>query len=134
MLCGALWAQQPAPKSQSAQAPAKQQAEQKEQAPPEEDEELQPAKEYTFNPLQAEKELRIGNYYFKKGSYKAAVNRFQEATRWNANLAEAYVRLGDAEEKRKNRKGAREAYTKFLELAPEDKRADEIRKKLGTNK
>jgi hypothetical protein len=38
------------------------------QEPEEEDESLKP-KEYSFNPLQAEKEVRVGNFYFKKGSY-----------------------------------------------------------------
>lgn len=104
--------------------PAKQ-----EQAPPEEDESLAP-KEYSFNPLQAEKELRIGNYYFKKGSYRAAAQRFQEATKWNNNFADAYLRLGEADEKQKEWKGAREAYSKYLELAPESKNAAAIKKKL----
>ena len=44
--------------------------------PPEEDENLK-TKEYSFNPLQAQKELNIGNFYFKKGSYKAAAGRFE---------------------------------------------------------
>jgi len=97
---------------------------------PEEDDSLKP-KEYTFNPLQAEKELRVGIFYFHKGSYKAAVIRFREATRWNNNLAEAYLRLGEAEEKEKDWKAAREAYEKYLQLAGEDKRTPEIRKKVG---
>lgn len=121
-ICGALWAGSPA---------APQQAPPKEQAPPEEDETLQKPKEYSFNPLQAEKELRIGNFYFKKGSYKAAANRFREAAKWNPGYAEAYMRLGDAEEKLKDKKAARQAYAKFVELAPEDKRAEAIKKKLG---
>jgi tetratricopeptide (TPR) repeat protein len=101
-----------------------------EQAPPEEDEAQKP-KEYSFNPLQAEKEMRIGNFYFRKKSYKAAAQRFREATRWNTNLAEAYFRLGEAEEKQKDWKPAREAYEKFLEVAADDKRSPEIRKKVA---
>jgi tetratricopeptide (TPR) repeat protein len=103
---------------------------QKEQAPPEEDDALKP-KEYSFNPLQAEKELRIGNYYFKKGSYRAAADRFREATRWNPNFSEAYFRLGEAEEKQKDWKAARVAYEKFVQLAEDDKRTPEVRKKLA---
>ena len=38
-----------------------------EEEPPEEDTSLKP-KEYSFNPLQASKEVRIGEYYFKKKS------------------------------------------------------------------
>jgi tetratricopeptide (TPR) repeat protein len=105
--------------------------EQQEQAPPEEDEGLKP-KEYTFNPLAAEKEVRVGNYYFRKGNFKAAASRFREAAKWNNNFSEAYLRLGEAEEKQKDWKAAREAYEKYLQLAgDEDKRTREIRKKIG---
>src|SRR6266571_1904538 len=80
-----------------------------EQAPPEEDESLVP-KEYSFNPLQAAKELKVGNYYFKQGKYRAASLRFLEATRWDGTLVEAFLRLGEAREKQHDRKGAAEAY------------------------
>jgi len=105
-------------------------ARQKPQEPPEEDESLA-VKEYSFNPLQAEKELKVGNFYFKKGSYKAAALRFREATRWNPNFARAWLRLGEAREKLNDDKAAREAYARFLELAPKDRRAPEIRNKLA---
>src|SRR5215471_14905960 len=39
--------------------------------PPEEDTSVA-VKEYAFNPLQAKKEISIGNQYFKKGSFRAA--------------------------------------------------------------
>ncbi len=110
------------------QKPAQPQVE--EQAPPEEDENLE-VKQYSFNPLQANKDLQVGNEYFKKHSYKAAAMRYREATKWNANLAEAWLRLGEAEEKRRNGKDAKEAYAKYLELAPEAKDAAEIRKKIA---
>jgi tetratricopeptide (TPR) repeat protein len=100
-----------------------------EQEPPEEDEDLKP-KEYSFNPLQAEKEMKVGNYYFKKGSYKAAQRRFREATKWNPTLAAAFLRLGEAEEKLKDPKAARDAYAKYLELAPDAKEAEQIRKRI----
>jgi tetratricopeptide (TPR) repeat protein len=113
------------------QKPAEQKPpEAQEQAPPEEDESEKP-KEYSFNPLQADKEVRIGNFYFHKGKYKAAAQRYSEATKWNPNLAEAYVRLGEADEKQKNWSAAREAYEKFVQLAAEDKRSPDIRKKIA---
>lgn len=105
-------------------------AQQEEQAPPEEDETEKP-KEYSFNPLQAEKEVRIGNFYFHKGKYPAAAHRYREAIKWNANMPEAYFRLGEAEEKQKSWKGALEAYQKFIELAADDKRSAEVRKKIA---
>ena len=118
----------PAQQAKDSKEPPKQ-SQPKEAEPPEEDESAKP-KEYAFNPLQAEKEITVGNYYMKKGSYPAAVARFKEATRWNPALAEAYLRLGEAAEKLKDPKAAREAYTKYLQLAPEAKNAAEIKKKL----
>lgn len=103
---------------------------QQEAEPPEEDESLKP-KEYTFNPLQAQKELGIGNYYFKKGKYNAAAHRFQEATRWDPNFAEAYLRLGEAEEKLHDGKAARQAYQKYVALAPDGKDIEHVKKKLS---
>jgi tetratricopeptide (TPR) repeat protein len=100
-----------------------------EEVPPEEDTSLS-VTEYSFNPLQAQKELQTGNYYFKKGSFRAAASRFREATKWNDGFDEAWLRLGEAEEKLKDHKAAKEAYSKYLTLAADAPRAPEIRKKL----
>jgi tetratricopeptide (TPR) repeat protein len=100
-----------------------------EEVPKEEDAELKTT-EYAFNPLQAEKEVTVGNYYFKKGSYRAAAMRFREATKWNPGYGEAWLRLGEAEEKQKDLKSAKEAFAKYLEISPDAKDAAEIRKKL----
>ena len=105
----------------------------KEQEPPEEDESLKP-KEYAFNPLEAERDVKVGTYYFKKGNYKAAASRFREATRWNPGYAEAYLRLGESAEKMKDKTAAQEAYAKYLELAPDAKDAEAIKKKLGAKR
>lgn len=105
------------------------QAVEKDGLPPEEDKSIA-VPVYGFNPLQAQKEIRTGNYYFKKGSYRAAAGRFEEATKWNSGEPEAWLRLGEAEEKLKDHKAARNAYTKYLELASDSKIADEIRRKL----
>jgi len=99
--------------------------------PPEED--LSPSEQrvYVLNPLQASKEIRIGNFYMKKGSFKAAAKRFDEAGKWNPGLAEAFLKLAEAQEKLGDTKAAHQAYQKFLELQPEGKQAAAIRKKLG---
>jgi tetratricopeptide (TPR) repeat protein len=107
------WAQEPAPLE-----------------PPEEDQTLV-VKEYAFNPVQAQKELQIGDYYFKRGSYTAARLRYLESTKWNPNFAEAYLRLGDTYEKLKDRPATRKAYEKYLELEPKAKDAAAIRAKLA---
>jgi tetratricopeptide (TPR) repeat protein len=101
----------------------------KEEVPPEEDESLT-VKQYSFNPLQAQKELNVGLYYFHKGSYRGAALRFREATKWNPGFAEAWLRLGETAEKQKDTQVIKEAYSKYLELEPNARNAAEIRKKL----
>lgn len=98
---------------------------------PEEEDEALISQEYSFNPLQAEKELKVGTFYFRKGSYKAAAGRYREALKWNPDYTEAWFRLGQAEEKLKNKSAAEEAYRKFIELAPDDKRAANLKKTLA---
>lgn len=122
----------PSAAQQPAQRPPQQQTPQPtvvEVEPPEEDEASKP-KEYAFNPLQAEKELRIGNFYWKKKSYRAAAMRYEEATKWNPGYAEAWLKLGEAREKMKQSAEARAAYEQFLGLAEEDKRVGEIKKRV----
>lgn len=100
-------------------------------APVEEDEDSKPAREYVFNPVQATRELRIGNFYFKKGNYRAAILRFQEAAKWNPGLAEAYLRMGEAAEKSGDAASEKEAFSKYLDVSPDAKDAGEIKKKLA---
>src|SRR5579862_8561696 len=87
-------AQAPTEKQEQAKQPPKEE----EQAPPDEDA-INQAKIYTFNPVQAKKELAQGEFYFKtRHNYRAAANRFREATKWNPGFAEAWLRLGEAAE------------------------------------
>ncbi len=99
--------------------------------PPEEDQTFAAPREYSFNPLQAQKELKIGKFYFKKGSFKAAALRAQEAIKWDDSLLDAYLMLGEARERLRDTDGARKAYSQFLELAGDTvKERKEIEKRL----
>lgn len=126
-----VWAQPSTPLRQA--TPPRQAIPPQQVEPPEEDESLKP-KEYTFNPLQANKEIEIGNYYFKKHSYRAAAKRFTEATKWNPGDANAFLRLGEADDKLKEAAAARAAYAKYLELQPDAKNAEAIRKRLAAKR
>jgi tetratricopeptide (TPR) repeat protein len=97
---------------------------------PEEDEALKP-KEYPLNPLESAKNLNVGNQYLKKGNYRAAANRYKEATLWDPGSAEAFEKLGEALEHVHDFVPAREAYTKYLDLAKDAKDADAIRRRMA---
>jgi predicted TPR repeat methyltransferase len=101
------------------------------QEPPEEDISVDQKTEYVLNPLQAEKEIRVGNYYLKKGSNKAAVRRYEEAVKWDPNSAEGWYKLGEAHSKMGNDKGVREAWKKYLELEPDGKYVAAVKKRLN---
>jgi predicted TPR repeat methyltransferase len=57
--------------------------------------------------------------------------RFQEATRWDPGFAEAFRKLGESSEKARDYATARQAYTKYVELAEDPKDADEIKKRIA---
>jgi tetratricopeptide (TPR) repeat protein len=99
------------------------------QLPPEEDKSDAP-KVYSFNPLQSKKEVSVGEFYAKKGDTRAAAIRFREATRWDDGNAEAWLRLGETEEKNHVLDAAREAYGKYLQLSPTAKNAGDVKKRL----
>ena len=97
-----------------------------------EDEQYAPREQaYAFNPVQARNELKVGLYYSKKGSHRAAAGRYLEATRWDPNLAEAYWRLGMARERLAQALPAIEAYARYLQIEPSGKKAREIGKRLA---
>ena len=118
---------QPTPNTPAAQQPPE------EDNPPEEDTSVAP-KVYPLNPLESERNIKVGNFYMRQRTlrgYRAAAGRFEDATRYNPSSAEAFFRLGEAQEKLKNTDAAKAAFEKVLQLAPDSKLAHEAKKKLG---
>jgi len=101
-----------------------------EEQPPEEDESIAPEK-YTLNPLESERNIKVGNYYWHKGKYRAAAGRYERAAKYNPSSAEAFFKLGEAQDKLKNKEAARVAYERVTKIAPDSKLAQEAKKKLG---
>ncbi len=100
--------------------------------PPDEDAAAHKTEEFTFNPVKSNRDVSVGMFYFRtKKDYKAAAERFRSATKWNDGNAEAWLWLGEAEEKLPDPKAAREAYTKYLQLAPDAKNAGDVKKRLA---
>ena len=96
----------------------------------EQDPDLKP-KEYSFNPLEASRNITAGNFYFKKGNFRAASRRYAEASKWDPTSAEAVLRLGEADEKLRNFSEAREAYKKFITLSSDGKEIEAVKKRIA---
>jgi predicted Zn-dependent protease len=129
VLAAGLYAQDSKPKEDLKKQRPQPAVSEQEEVPPEEDTSLATT-EFSFNPLQSKKDVVTGDFYWKKRSYLAAAGRFRDATKWDDSNSEAWLRLGEAEEKLKDREAARQAYGKYLELAGDAKNAAEIRKRL----
>jgi len=72
-----------------------------------------------------------GFAYYKLKRYQDAVGWFQRAISVDPSRAIAYLNLGDAYGKLNRNAEARQAYTKYLELAPNSKSAPDVKKRLA---
>lgn len=124
--------QQKAPPDQLKKERPKEATSDKEEIPPEEDASLN-TDTYSFNPLQSKKDVGVGDEYAKKHNFHAAAARYRSATKYDDGNLEAWMKLGEAEERLKDKNAARQAYSKYVELATDAKdakTASEIKKKL----
>ncbi len=138
---GGLFGGNPAqPQSQTAapaqqpQAAPKSQQPPDESNPPEEDESIAPTT-YAFDPVQSRRSIKVGDFYMHQGTaryYRAALGRYEDATKYNPSSAEAFFKVAEAEEKLNNKDAARIALRRVIQLAPDSKLAQEAKKKLSS--
>jgi len=83
-----------------------------------------------YDPLRAEKDLEVGQYYMKKGDVDAAIDRFQDAALAKPGYAVPYRYLGEAQEKKGLKKQALKSYQRYLDLYPHAEDGDKVRKKI----
>jgi len=84
----------------------------------------------TWDPLRAEKDMEVGQYYMKKGDVDAAIDRFQDATVAKPGYAIPFRYLGEAQEKKGLKKQAIKSYRRYLDLYPHAEDGDKVRKKI----
>ena len=124
-----LRAQEPAPESSSkpAEPPAPKKPDKKQKP----DSATQNAPDQpAWDPLRAEKDLEVGQYYMRKGDVDAAIDRFQDATNAKPGYAVPFRYLGEAQEKKGLKKQAIASYSRYLELYPHAEDGDKIRNKI----
>jgi tetratricopeptide (TPR) repeat protein len=124
-----LHAQEPEPESSS--KPAEQPTPKKPDGKKKPDSATQNATDQpAWDPLRAEKDLEVGQYYMRKGDVDAAIDRFQDATTAKPGYAIPFRYLGEAQEKKGLRKQAIASYSRYLDLYPHAEDGDKIRKKI----
>lgn len=88
--------------------------------------ELQP-----WDPHKAAKDVEVGDFYFKRKNYRAALERYKEALVYKPNDAVANFRLGECEEKTGNPEQAAAHYEAYLKILPEGPFSADARKALA---
>ena len=74
---------------------------------------------HPWNPMKALKNIEVGDFYFKRKNYKAALERYKEALYYKDGDALASFRLAVCQEKLGDKADARKYYEQYLKILPE---------------
>jgi tetratricopeptide (TPR) repeat protein len=83
-----------------------------------------------WDPHKADKNVEVGDFYFKLKNYPAAESRYREALYWQDNHALATFRLAEAEEKLGKLGEARKYYAAYLKILPDGEFAAQAKQGL----
>ena len=83
------------------------------------------------NPLLCDHSIQIGNFYFKKKNYAAAIERYLEALEYQPNSVKAYDALTKAYEKKGDQEKAAATYREFIKKFPESPKVKEFQARLA---
>jgi len=85
---------------------------------------------HPFDPHRAAKDIEVGDFYYKRQNYHAAVSRYREALLYKPNDAVATFSLADALEKVGDVQEAAKNYQAYLKILPYGPRAKDAHKAL----
>jgi len=83
------------------------------------------------NPELAEKNIQIGDFYYKRKNYSAAISRYLTAIEYQSDSIRAYESLAKAYEKEGKLPKAMDAIKDFLRINPGSPKCDDFRKMLA---
>jgi len=85
---------------------------------------------HPWNPMKALKDVEVGDYYFKRKNYRAALDRYKEALFYKDNDAIASFRLAQCQDKLGDKSEAKKYYEQYLKILPDGEFAKEARTSL----
>jgi tetratricopeptide (TPR) repeat protein len=86
---------------------------------------------HPWNPHKAAKDVEVGDFYFKKKNYKAAIERYKDALIYKPNDAIAQFRLAESLDKRGDSGEAIEHYQEYLKILPHGPYSEDAQKALA---
>jgi tetratricopeptide (TPR) repeat protein len=85
---------------------------------------------HPYDPHRALKDIEVGDFYFKKKNYRAALDRYRESLFYKPNDALANFRMAQAFEKLNQPDDAVEHYEAYLKVLPNGPLSEEAKKAL----
>jgi pentatricopeptide repeat protein len=82
------------------------------------------------NPLLAEQNINVGNFYFNRKNYDAAIQRYLAALEYQPESVKAYNALAKAYEKNGDVSKAIDTCKDFLQKYPDSPKSSEFRNKI----
>lgn len=86
---------------------------------------------HAWDPHKAAKDVEVGDFYFKRGNYRAAEARYRDALLYKDNDAVATIKLAVCLEKLGILDDARAEYESYLRILPRGPQAAEAQKSLA---
>jgi tetratricopeptide (TPR) repeat protein len=80
----------------------------------------------TYDPVTAEEDVEVGQFYVRKGDIDAAIGRFQDAIRLRSNFAKPRLLAAEAFEKKGDKVDAVKYYKEYLQVLPKAPDAKKI--------
>ena len=85
---------------------------------------------HPYDPHRAVKDIEVGDFYFKKKNYRAALERYREALFYKPSDALANFRMAQSFEKLNQSDEAIEHYQEYLKILPNGPLSEEAKKAL----
>jgi tetratricopeptide (TPR) repeat protein len=85
---------------------------------------------HPWDPHKAAKNVEVGDFYFKKKNYRAALDRYREALLWKDNDAIANFRMAECLEKLNQPAEASQHYQEYLKILPHGEFSEVAQKAL----
>ncbi len=84
----------------------------------------------TYDPVTAEQDVEVGQFYMRKGDIDAAIGRFQDAIRLRSNFAKPRLLAAEAFEKKGEKREAVKYYKEYLLVFPHAPDAKKVQAKI----
>jgi len=84
----------------------------------------------TYDPVSADEDVEVGNFYMRKGDIDAAISRFQDAIKLRPNFAKPRLLAAQAYEKKGDKISAVKYYKEYLQVFPKAPDAKKVQSKI----